>query len=368
MTTIPPNKRKFVTLILTESCNLACTYCYEHYKTKNTMPLEVAKKIIDDEMTKQDFSELVCFDFFGGEPFLEFEKIKTLVEYIKNKKFDKPWELFVGTNGTLVHHEIQDWLIENLGVVNCGLSLDGTKFMHDINRSNSFDMIDLDFFLKTYPNIIIKMTVSIQTLPHIAEGVKFLHQRGFKSITCNLAYGIDWSEPNNKETLEKQLNELIEFYLENPSLKPCSMLNFPIESVCLTQQNTTQKFCGAGTQMHTYDVKGDMYPCHFFTPFSAGEKSADAKNIKFSNTFPRCVLDKKCQNCIAVDICPTCYGSNFLSSGNIFSKTEDFCNLTKIMIRATALLKAKKWEKGLLKLSPPEEKQLLESIIILENL
>ena len=119
--------------------------------------------------------------------------------------------------------------------------------------------------------------------------------------------------------------------------------------------------------MKTYDVVGNEYPCHFFTPFSAGEKSKEAKNIKFKVEFPKCNLDKKCQNCMLVDICPTCYGSNFLSTGNIFSKTDEFCNLTKIMIKATSFLKAKKWEAGQFKLSEYEELKLLEGISLIQS-
>ena len=232
MRKVRADKRKFVTLIMTENCNLACTYCYETNKTRKSMPLDLAKQIIDKEMKKEDYSELVCFDFFGGEPFLEFDKIKSLTEFIQNQNYKKPFDLFIGTNGTLVHGEIQKWLIENKEFVNCGLSLDGNKFMQDINRSNSFDKIDLDFFVKNYPNIIIKMTVSKETLPYIAEGVIFLHKVGFKQITCNLAYGIDWRDKENEKKLQDQLNLLIDFYLSNPELKPCSMLDF-IQIFCI---------------------------------------------------------------------------------------------------------------------------------------
>ena len=330
---ISADKRKFVTLIMTENCNLKCTYCYETNKTRRNMPLEIAKNIINEEMEIKDYSEMVCFDFFGGEPFLEFENIKILTEFIKKQNYSKPYDLFIGTNGTLVHGEIQQWLLDNKDIVNVGLSFDGNKYMQDINRSNSFDKIDIDFFVKNYPNLIVKMTVSKETLPFIAEGVKFLHNKGFKQITCNLAYGIDWKDKKNEEILEEQLYKLIDFYLKNPNFLPCSMLNFPLHEINLDQSKTTKKFCGAGTHMKTYDIKGNKYPCHFFAPFSAGEKAKAAKGIEFKTEFPKYKLDKKCQDCLLVDICPTCYGSNFLSSGNIFSKTDEFCNLTKIMIK-----------------------------------
>lgn len=268
----------------------------------------------------------------------------------------------------MVHGEIQKWLIQNKNIVNCGLSFDGNKYMQDVNRSNSFEKIDLDFFLKTYPNIIIKMTVSNETLSHIAEGIIFLHKKGFKNITCNLAYGIDWSDKTNEKILNEQLEILIDYYIKNPQLKPCSMLDFPIETINEEEKETTKKFCGAGTHMRTYDIEGKSYPCHFFAPFSAGEKAKQAKDIKFEQEFSTYLLDEKCKRCPLIDVCPTCYGSNFLETGNIFSKSNEFCSLTKIMIKATSYLKAQKWNMGLLKIDPSLELRLLKSIKIIQNI
>ena len=74
------------------------------------MPFSVAKKIIDYEMSLDTDKQVVEFDLFGGEPFLEFELIKQIAEYLENGNFNKDWIIFTTTNGTLVHGEIQEWL------------------------------------------------------------------------------------------------------------------------------------------------------------------------------------------------------------------------------------------------------------------
>lgn len=81
--------KKIVTLVLTQNCNLNCSYCYEHSKTKKTMSVETAKKIIEKEINTNDEYPEIIFEFFGGEPFLEFDLIKELYEYIWNPKFTK---------------------------------------------------------------------------------------------------------------------------------------------------------------------------------------------------------------------------------------------------------------------------------------
>ena len=55
---------KIVILTLTNSCNLACTYCYEHNKEAQAMTLETARAIVDREMTADDGSDFVCLYYF----------------------------------------------------------------------------------------------------------------------------------------------------------------------------------------------------------------------------------------------------------------------------------------------------------------
>lgn len=47
------------------------------------------KKIIEKEINTNDEYPEIIFEFFGGEPFLEFDLIKELYEYIWNPKFTK---------------------------------------------------------------------------------------------------------------------------------------------------------------------------------------------------------------------------------------------------------------------------------------
>ena len=139
--------RRSVTITLTEACNLACTYCYENHKSNSRISLDTVKSIILKEMTEDNGFTEVEFDLFGGEPFLEFELIKEIEKYFHEIVSDKCYTIFATTNGTLVHGDIQKWLIEHSEVFVCGLSYDGTQEMQNTNRSNSANLIDLDFCL-----------------------------------------------------------------------------------------------------------------------------------------------------------------------------------------------------------------------------
>lgn len=355
-------KIKSVTLTLTQFCNLNCVYCYENNKSTKVMDFDTAKRIIDYESENIGDYEGIEFDLFGGEPFTEFDLIKQITEYTCQKFKEFPHTIFLTTNGTLVHGEIQEWLKKHEHCVVCGLSLDGTRDMHNMNRSKSFDNIDIDFFAKQYPEQDIKMTISQKTLETLAEGVIFVHNKGFQ-VSCNLAYGIDWSNENNVYLLDRELHKLIDFYLENPNITPCSMLSIGITNVLL-DNNNARRFCGAGISMRAYDVDGQSYPCQFFMPLSVGEEKAKkAKEIKFyDDIIPEELLDEKCKNCVINACCPNCYGSNYAATGNIYKRDASMCKLTKIIIKACSYFYALRWSKKQLNVSETEQQAILRSI------
>lgn len=325
-----------ITLTLTEACNLRCPYCYEANKTPKKMRFETAKEIIDMELGG-DTKETVTIDFFGGEPFLEFELMKQVCEYVWAKEWNKQYHFFASTNGTLLTPEIKQWLAEHKEQFWCGLSYDGTPAMQDASRCNSSRMIDLAFFSENWPTQGVKMTVSKETLPSLAEGVIFLHQHGFR-VNCNLAYGLDWSNQVWKDTLAIQLMKLIEYYLKNPSIRPCSMLNMELVYVAQAEQLAYNKWCGAGTSMRVYSVDGKCYPCHFFEPLAIGHEKAEAsRSIDFSKAVQ--LMDPDCNGCCLLPICPTCYGSNYAATGDLTKKDKNLCQLTKIQAVANSYFK-----------------------------
>ncbi|CDF00951.1 putative uncharacterized protein [Ruminococcus sp. CAG:624] len=362
-------KRRSVTITLTEACNLDCTYCYENHKSQKRISMDTVKEIILKEMTEDNGFTEVEFDLFGGEPFLEFELIKEIEEYFHHIVSDKHYVIFASTNGTLVHGEIKKWLLNHLDVFVCGLSYDGTNQMQNINRSNSASHIDLDFFAKYYPTQEVKMTISPESLPSLSDGVIFLHEKGFR-VSCNLAYNIDWSDESNKEILHNELMKLIDYYISHPEIVPCRMLDQDIRNVgALYGKNQYIRYCGAKIGTVAYHLDGTQYPCQFFMPLSVGEEKAkEALSLKFYNeSIPQELIEEKCLKCVAHPICPTCFGANFAATGDMYRHDDNYCELTKIIIRARSYFKAMQWQKGQLKLDDNELVHLLNSIKIIQS-
>lgn len=362
-------EKKSVLLTLTQACNLSCSYCYEKNKSSAVMTYETAIKIIDDELGANDEYKYVSLDLFGGEPLLQFELIKRIVNYIENKVYNKAYVIFIMTNGTLVHGEIKNWLLAHKENVVCGLSLDGTRRMHNINRSNSFDEIDLKFFKDNYPNQDIKMTISVETLPYLYEGIKFCHENGF-FVSCNLAYGIDWGAEKNITLLEEQLKLLIDYYINNPGITPASILDSDISLIGYDRENKNRQWCGVGKHTRSYDTDGRCYPCQLFMPLSCGtDKAKKANQIQFIyDDIPLSLLDEKCRECLVREICSSCYGSNYIATGNIYHKDLSLCKLKKIILKATAYLKVMRWQNGQLSLTEDEVVALMRSVKIIQDI
>lgn len=361
MTITTKPRRRLVSLTITEACNLNCTYCYEHRKSAARMDIEVAKANLQYEFTHSpDFDEIEI-DLFGGEPTLHQDTIKELVAWVKNQHFAKPFIFFLQTNGTLVHGEFQDWLLQNKCVW-VGLSMDGTPETQNRNRSDSYSRIDTAFFVKNYPTQGVRMTVCPESIGNLAKDVIHLHGLGFTKVDASFAFGVKWN-PAIAGVLEEQLRLLCDYYLEHPSINACSMLDMNIAGLGKTVEGG-KKWCGTGIEMISIGVDGRKYPCHSFQPnTNANPAELGAINLNKGDNF----ADPECTTCMFERVCPTCYGLNHLSSHNIRQRDKQICFITKARAKAVAYLRANQIEKGISELTPVRMHQTIEAIQALQR-
>ena len=332
-------KKRTVQITITEKCNLNCVYCYEHNKDCRSLSLDAVKKILSQYLEEKRFEEIE-FDFHGGEPALAFDVIKPACEWLWAQAHSKPYMCFASTNGTLIHGDIQEWFRKNASRFWLSLSLDGTREMHNANRSNSYDLIDLPFFKTMWPRQTVKMTISPLTLPTISDGIMHIHRLGF-SVTANLAHGMKWP----RELLpiyRNQLQKLAEFYLVNSQYSPARIVNFNLRKIGMNAihpelRNTNRKWCGTGDQLICHAVNGKTYPCQLFAP-SSTSSDVDMVATKWDFTNPDNFMDPRCIGCCLDGACPTCYGMNYFESGTLNMRAKDMCPFLKCEAVATSYL------------------------------
>ena len=125
-----------ICISINNRCNLRCKYCHFHEKGYiEDVPMDVFE-ILDHvkSYSKQKFK----IGFVGdGEAFLDFDKLRSYIEYIQDSPFISAYTI---TNGT-VDLPDADWQFLDEHKIKVGLSVDGYKELHDLNRCNSFDKV-----------------------------------------------------------------------------------------------------------------------------------------------------------------------------------------------------------------------------------
>ncbi|MFH1097772.1 MAG: radical SAM protein [Candidatus Desantisbacteria bacterium] len=123
-------------LLLTDNCNLRCRYCTVQYNLEDTniktMNTTTIKKSI------QLFKELVpsgkkaSITFFGGEPTLNPDGLKTALIEISQTFAPDEIQVFMVSNGTAITEKIIDMLVQyNVFPI---ISIDGWQEIHDQMR------------------------------------------------------------------------------------------------------------------------------------------------------------------------------------------------------------------------------------------
>ena len=169
-----------LTLQVTQACNLRCSYCVysdvnndlQRAHSAKRMTLEMAKKAVDFFWEHSIDSPSVNIGFYGGEPLLEMQLIKNVIEYAEKMFLGKELSFNITSNGTLLNEDIIEYFIEKN--VKLTISLDGPKEIHDkyrrfaANGKGSFEVVfdNINILRKKYPEyfntIIFNMVVNPQ--------------------------------------------------------------------------------------------------------------------------------------------------------------------------------------------------------------
>lgn len=379
---------KSITFIVTKDCQLACKYCYLVGKnTKERMSWSVAKQAIDYILdNEQDFKEdSVVFDFIGGEPFLEIDLIDKICDYIKTELYKRnhPWfnsyRFLFSTNGINYHEDkIQKFIEKNHSHLSIGITIDGTRTKHDLNRiwkrngeeRGSYDDVikNIPLWLKQFPNSGTKVTISSDDIPYIKESVLHLYSLGIHEVNINCVFENVWKDGDDKK-FEQQLIELADEIIDNDLYKDnvCSFftehMGKPLDCVY-----DNQNWCGAG-RMLAVDAKGNFYPCTRFAQYSLRDKKAVIigniyEGINKNRLRPFLALDRctqssqECIDCEVASGCAWCQGENYdaADTPTIYQRATAICKMHKARVRANNYY----WNKLYRKLELLQNKEINE--------
>ncbi len=367
---------KSITFIVTKDCQLACKYCYLVGKnTKERMTWEVAKQAIDYILDREhEFTEeSVVWDFIGGEPFLEIDLIDQICDYLKTEMFRRNHHWFnsyrfsFSTNGINYHSEkVQRFIQKNHDHLSIGITIDGTRMKHDLNRiwktaemeqgimpkaeeeRGSYDDVvrNIPLWLEQFPNAGTKVTISSADIPYIKESVLHLYSLGIHEVNINCVFENVWQEGDDAR-FEEQLLQLADAIIEGEYYKDyaCSFFTEHMGKP-LDRKLDNQNWCGAG-RMLSIDAAGNFYPCTRFAQYSLRDKKAwvignvhdgiDQNKLRPFLTLDRCTQSKpECVDCEVASGCAWCQGENFdaADSSTIYQRSTAICKMHKARVRA----------------------------------
>lgn len=354
---------KAMCLNMTHDCNLSCEYCFASQGTykgeKGFLSLETGKKAFDFLVKSSGNRRNLEVDFFGGEPLMNFDTIKGLIEYGRSleKDYNKHFRFTITTNGVLLNDEKIDYINENMD--NVVLSIDGRKETNDRMRKTHNFKSSYDLVINNFKNFVKKRgnkdyfargTYTSYNLD-FSEDVKHLRELGFDKISVEPVVANPEEKYAIKEEhldiLKKEYEKLAEYYIEcSKTNRKFQFFHFNIEldgGPCIYKRSIG---CGAGTEYVAVTPKGELYPCHQFVgmeEFIIGNVTEGITNRDMVNKFKNVSVNEK-------PVCIDCWAKYYCSGGchaNAYNFNKSFdipydvgCQLEKKRIELSIYIKA----------------------------
>ncbi len=341
---------KALCLHIAHTCNLNCSYCFasqgNYHGERAVMSFEVGKQALDFLIANSGSRRNLEVDFFGGEPLMNFDVVKQLVEYARSieKKHNKNFRFTLTTNGLLIDDDVIDFA--NREMSNVVLSLDGRKEIHDRFRvdyagNGSFDRIVPKFQklveARGGKNYYMRGTFT-HANPDFLNDIKQMLDLGFtelsmEPVVCASGDPFELTYEDMPIVLE-QYEKLAELMLERDREgRPFTFYHYMIDlkgGPCVYKRISG---CGSGTEYMAVTPWGDLYPCHQFVgdeKYLLGNVFDGVNNTEIQDEFMQCNVYSRpeCRDCWAKLYCSGgCAANAYHATGSVKGIYKYGCEL-----------------------------------------
>ena len=313
------------------NCNLRCKYCFYHSiaESRSTESFGMMSEDMLELLVKKglEYAEGTCtFAFQGGEPTLigldYFRKLMELQKKYntKNIRINNALQ----TNGVVINDEWAEFLAKNNFLV--GISLDGPRDIHDMNRINAKNMGSftqvmnaIELFNKHKVEYNILAVVNALTSRHISKLYNFFKKNDFKYLQF-----IPCLDPLNEKpgghkfslTPEKYtyfLKTLFDLWYEYITKGNMVSIRY-FDNLVGMVMGYPPESCGmAGfcTCYYVVEADGSTYPCDFYVIddwYIGNIKDNNFEEMRCTDTAVKFVevssnVDPKCRECKWYQIC-----------------------------------------------------------------
>lgn len=360
---IAPAPVKAMCLHIAHDCNLRCDYCFaakgDFGHGRKLMPLEVGKKAIDFLLNNSGNRRNLEVDFFGGEPLMNFDVVKQIVEYARSKEaeYQKNFRFTVTTNGLLLDDDIMDYI--NREMDNVVLSIDGRKEINDSlrvtpNGKGCYDMIVPKFQelvrRRNGQQYYVRGTFTRKNLD-FSKDVLHLYELGFDQISIepvvsdpNVPYSLKLEDvPAVAQEYERLAKEIIKIRKSGKSINFFHFMLDLDQGPCAIKR---LRGCSCGNEYVAVTPEGDIYPCHQFVGidgFKMGTLDEGVIDPAMKQAFSKANVFNKphCRDCWARFYCSGgCNANSQQYAGGILQQHEVSCELERKRLECAIMLKA----------------------------
>ena len=352
---------KALCLHVAHSCNLACSYCFagqgKYHGKDALMSFETGKRAFDFLIENSGTRRNLEVDFFGGEPLLNWDVVKKLVEYARSieKEKNKNFRFTLTTNGVLIDDEVIEFA--NKEMSNVVLSLDGRKDVHDKFRvdyagKGSYDKI-LPRFKKLVESRHGQNYYMRGTFTHFntdfTNDIFHMADLGFKELSMEPVV----CSPDSPSALTDEdlpvLFEQYEILAKEMIRRRKKGDGFTFYHYMLDLKNGPCIYkrisgCGSGTEYMAVTPKGELYPCHQFVgeeEYCLGNIWDGVKKPEVQDKFRLCnaYSREECRYCWAKLYCSGgCAANSYHATGSVNGIYKYGCELFKKRIECAIMM------------------------------
>lgn len=361
---------KALCLNIAHDCNLRCEYCFagkgDYCQGRMLMTEEVGKAAIDYLLHYSQGRHNLEVDFFGGEPTINFDVVKKVVEYArsKEKEFDKKFRFTITTNGLILNDDMMDFINREMYNVVC--SVDGRKEINDRVRARVDGSGCYDAIIPHFQELIRRREASgnDENWQYYVRGtftkynkdfgndVMHMFDLGFDQISfepvvadAKQPYALTYEDLPDVFAEYERLSKLI---IENKKSagKHFNFYHFMIDldqGPCAIKR---LRGCGCGNEYVAITPDGDVYPCHQFVgheEWKMGNVFDLSINKEMKDNFARATVyhKPKCQECWAKFYCSGgCNANNWQYMGDVLDSFDLACEMEKKRLECAIMIQA----------------------------
>lgn len=354
-----------ITFVVTEACDLRCTYCYEKHKCAKYMTFDVAKKVVDlifklSETDESTFintkTQAVILDFIGGEPLLNIDVIRKTCDYFWRKaillkhRWADTFRISMISNGVnYFKPDVQDFIAKYHNKLSFGITIDGDKEMHDACRIHpdgrgsweEAHKAQMHYHAKYGDSLSTKVTIAPENIEYLDRVIKYFIDNKYTVIHANPIYEAEWTVEQAKIYYSK-LKSIADYIIDNDLQDRIYISLFDKNLFKPISESDQHPFCGGTGDMCAFGTDGRAYPCLRYMELSLncsqseicigncerGIYQTDSEKAilnSMASVTRRSSMDDECYYCPIGSGCGNCSAWSYQKHGTYNKKDKGIC-------------------------------------------